>query len=193
MDVVAGDHPAAGELDLPGNAEAVAVDPGGRLEGDPAHLPLLLASLPPRRLPLAGVGDVERDRPRDAADGQLDVAPKAVPAVRSVKRQLKVILGWFSTSKKSALRRWASRSHFHAAGRKVPSQGRKAEAVLKQGLGTLGITALLALIPATDASAVSSSRQVEIRDDCEPATFNAVVGPGTCVKDGGTTFSEFVD
>jgi plastocyanin len=65
--------------------------------------------------------------------------------------------------------------------------------VLKQGLGTLGITALLALILATDASAVSSTRQVVIRDDCEPASFNAAVGPGTCVKDGGTTFSEFVD
>jgi hypothetical protein len=31
-----------------------------------------------------------------------------------------------------------------------------------------------------------------IRDDCDPATFNAVIGPGTCVKDGSTTFSEFV-
>jgi hypothetical protein len=67
------------------------------------------------------------------------------------------------------------------------------EAVLKQGLGTLGIAALLALILATNAFAASSSRQVVIRDDCEPASFNAAVGPGTCVKDGGTTFSAFVD
>jgi hypothetical protein len=65
--------------------------------------------------------------------------------------------------------------------------------VLKNRLGTFGIAALLALILASDASAVSSSRQVVMRDDCDPATFNAAVGPGTCVKDGGTTFSEFVD
>ena len=65
--------------------------------------------------------------------------------------------------------------------------------MLKRCLGTLGITALLALVLVTASSAVSSSRQVVIRDDCDPATFNAVVGPGTCVKDGSTTFSEFVD
>ena len=34
----------------------------------------------------------------------------ALSAVRSVKRPLKLILGWFSTSRKSALRRWASRA-----------------------------------------------------------------------------------
>jgi plastocyanin len=65
--------------------------------------------------------------------------------------------------------------------------------VLKRRLGTLGITALLALVLVTGTSAVSSSRQVVIRDDCDPATFNAVVGPGTCIKEGSTTFSEFVD
>lgn len=65
--------------------------------------------------------------------------------------------------------------------------------MLKRRFGTLGITALLALVLATGSSAVSSSRQVVIRDDCDPATFNAVVGPGTCVKVGSTTFSEFVD
>jgi plastocyanin len=64
--------------------------------------------------------------------------------------------------------------------------------VLKRRLGMLGITALLALVVATGSSAVSSSRQVVIRDDCDRTTFNAAVGPGTCVKDGSTTFSEFV-
>jgi plastocyanin len=59
-------------------------------------------------------------------------------------------------------------------------------------LGTLGVVAVLALVLVTGSSAESTSRQVVIRDDCDPATFNAVVGPGTCVKDGGTTFSEFV-
>jgi plastocyanin len=60
-------------------------------------------------------------------------------------------------------------------------------------LGTLGFAALLALVFATGSSALSSSRQVVMRDNCDPTTFNAVVGPGTCVRNGGTTFSTFVD
>jgi plastocyanin len=64
--------------------------------------------------------------------------------------------------------------------------------VLKQRLGTLGIAGLLGLVLVSGTSAVSSSRQVVVRDDCDPATFNAVLGPGSCVKDGSTTFSEFV-
>ena len=31
-----------------------------------------------------------------------------------------------------------------------------------------------------------------MRDDCDPATFNAAIGPGTCVKAGSTTFTEFI-
>jgi plastocyanin len=65
--------------------------------------------------------------------------------------------------------------------------------VSKRRIATLGITALLGLVLATGSSAVSESRQVVIRDDCDPATFDAVVGPGTCVKAGSTTFPEFVD
>jgi plastocyanin len=57
---------------------------------------------------------------------------------------------------------------------------------------TIGLTALLGLVLASGSSAESSSRQVVIRDDCDPATFNAVIGPGACVKEGSTTFSEFV-
>ena len=55
-----------------------------------------------------------------------------------------------------------------------------------------GIAALLVLVPAAGASAASSARQVQALDDCDPATFNAVLGPGTCIKNGGTTFSEFI-
>jgi hypothetical protein len=32
---------------------------------------------------------------------------------------------------------------------------------------------------------------VEMRDDCDPASFNAALGDGTCTKAGGTTFGEF--
>ncbi len=42
-------------------------------------------------------------------------------------------------------------------------------------------------------SGLASSREVvEITDDCDPATFNAAVGPGTCVGNGETTFSQFI-
>jgi plastocyanin len=55
-----------------------------------------------------------------------------------------------------------------------------------------GLAALLALVPAAGSSAASPTRQVQVLDDCDPATFNAAVGPGTCVKDGGTTFQAFI-
>lgn len=35
-------------------------------------------------------------------------------------------------------------------------------------------------------------RVFALRDDCEPTSFNAAVGPGTCVGDGRTTFAEFI-
>jgi plastocyanin len=55
-----------------------------------------------------------------------------------------------------------------------------------------GLAALLLLVPAAGASAASTTRQVQVLDDCDPATFNAAIGPGTCIKDGGTTFQEFI-
>jgi plastocyanin len=55
-----------------------------------------------------------------------------------------------------------------------------------------GLAALLVLVPAVGASAASTTRQVQVLDDCDPATFNAAIGPGTCIKDGETTFSEFI-
>jgi len=55
-----------------------------------------------------------------------------------------------------------------------------------------GLAAMLLLAPATGASAASATRQVQVLDDCDPATFNAAIGPGTCVKDGATTFQAFI-
>jgi hypothetical protein len=64
---------------------------------------------------------------------------------------------------------------------------------LKRRLATVaGLVALLVLVPMVGASAASTTRQVQVLDDCDPATFNAAIGPGTCVKDGGTTFQEFI-
>ena len=74
LDLVADDHPAAGELVLPGDAEVVAVDRGARLEADTAQVALVLVTDPERRLPLPEGGDVERDGSRDAADRELDLA-----------------------------------------------------------------------------------------------------------------------
>jgi plastocyanin len=55
-----------------------------------------------------------------------------------------------------------------------------------------GLVALLVLVPAAGSSAAGATRQVQVLDDCDPATFNAAIGPGTCTKDGGTTFQEFI-
>lgn len=49
------------------------------------------------------------------------------------------------------------------------------------------------LVLVAGASGGATSRQVQVLDDCEAESFNAVIGPGTCVKDGGVTFFEFVD
>jgi hypothetical protein len=51
------------------------------------------------------------------------------------------------------------------------------------------------LLASVAASAGPSSQVFRVRDDCDPATFNAAVGPGTCVEgfDGGTTFAEFIE
>jgi plastocyanin len=64
---------------------------------------------------------------------------------------------------------------------------------LKRRLATAaGLAALLLLVPTAGASAASATRQVQMLDDCDPATFNAAIGPGTCVKDGTTTFQTFI-
>jgi plastocyanin len=34
-------------------------------------------------------------------------------------------------------------------------------------------------------------RDVQVRDDCDPATFNAAIGSGACVGNGHTTFAQF--
>jgi plastocyanin len=49
-----------------------------------------------------------------------------------------------------------------------------------------------ALAAVAIASGASQSRSIQVLDDCEPESFNAVIGPGTCVKEGAVTFSEFI-
>jgi hypothetical protein len=59
------------------------------------------------------------------------------------------------------------------------------------GVRTLLLVGGLLLVSTTGAAA-SETRRIRISDDCDPATFNAAVGPGTCVGPGETTFSEFI-
>ena len=56
---------------------------------------------------------------------------------------------------------------------------------------TLVIASLL--LVAAAATAHQGSVVFRLRDDCDPATFNAVLGPGVCKEgfDGDTTFAEF--
>jgi plastocyanin len=64
---------------------------------------------------------------------------------------------------------------------------------LQRRLATVaGLVVVLVVAPAAGASAASATRQVQVLDDCDPATFNAAIGPGTCVKDGATTFQAFI-
>ena len=50
------------------------------------------------------------------------------------------------------------------------------------------------LVVSVVALASSGSRSFRIRDDCDPATFNATFGDGVCVEtfDGDTTVDEFI-
>src|SRR5271166_2755963 len=74
VDVIAADQTAVGEAVLPGDAEVVPVDPGGRREADPPHTALVLLADPEGRVPLAQVGDVERHGAGHGADRELGAA-----------------------------------------------------------------------------------------------------------------------
>jgi plastocyanin len=53
---------------------------------------------------------------------------------------------------------------------------------------------LATLIVASTASAGASHRNVQMLDACDPATFNAALGEGACVrKGGGVKFERFID
>jgi plastocyanin len=58
-------------------------------------------------------------------------------------------------------------------------------------LGVILIAVLVSLGWAATAFG-SHDAQVVMKDDCDAATFNAAIGPGTCVGNGRTTFADFV-
>jgi len=68
---------------------------------------------------------------------------------------------------------------------------------MSRTLARLAVAVALVVVAGTAAVAVAhgdaSTRNVQILDTCDPATFNAVVGPGTCTRPGGgVKFSDFV-
>ena len=52
--------------------------------------------------------------------------------------------------------------------------------------------AIIAIAFVTISHADSGGTTVEFRDRCEPNSFNAAVGPGTCVGSGDITFAQFI-
>jgi hypothetical protein len=53
--------------------------------------------------------------------------------------------------------------------------------------------AAVALLSLTaGAGAVQGDKKIRMYDDCEPTTFNAVLGDGACIGNGHTTFAEFI-
>ena len=55
---------------------------------------------------------------------------------------------------------------------------------------TTGISGSFAAQP---VSAESKQLAVSMMDACDPETFNAAIGPGTCTRSGGITFANFLD
>jgi plastocyanin len=63
------------------------------------------------------------------------------------------------------------------------------------GLSTATVvlgTVLVAPSAGADSGGRGDTQRVRLSDDCEAASFNAAVGPDTCVGDGETTFQDFV-
>jgi plastocyanin len=57
----------------------------------------------------------------------------------------------------------------------------------------IAIVVVVGLTAVALASGNASTRNVQVLDACDPATFNAIVGPGTCTRPGGgVQFPDFV-
>lgn len=52
--------------------------------------------------------------------------------------------------------------------------------------------AAMATLSLTTNAAVQGDKKIRLLDDCEPVSFNAVLGDGACVGNGHTTFDEFI-
>jgi hypothetical protein len=57
----------------------------------------------------------------------------------------------------------------------------------------VALAAMAMLSLTTPAGAVQGDKKIRLLDDCEPTTFNAVLGDGACIGNGHTTFQEFIE
>ena len=68
--------------------------------------------------------------------------------------------------------------------------------VFSGAVAVLSLGAIAIQVPTAGAERAPTVRVVELRDNCDPASFNAAIGDGTCVphsSSGGlTTFDEFL-
>jgi len=56
-----------------------------------------------------------------------------------------------------------------------------------------GLSCACAVAALTTMAVVAKDvRTISVRDECDPASFNAAVGDGTCIGDGEVTFAEFL-
>jgi hypothetical protein len=53
------------------------------------------------------------------------------------------------------------------------------------------VVSVVALVAAAVAWAGPGGRQVQILDTCDGPSFNAAIGPGTCIRNGGLSFEHF--
>ena len=60
-----------------------------------------------------------------------------------------------------------------------------------QSVVWLALTSVAVLSFTTNA-AVQGDKKIRLLDDCEPVSFNAVLGDGACIGNGHTTFDEFI-
>lgn len=56
----------------------------------------------------------------------------------------------------------------------------------------LAVAAIAVLSLSGGVGAVQGDKKVRMYDDCEPNSFNAVLGDGACVGNGHTTFDQFI-
>lgn len=56
----------------------------------------------------------------------------------------------------------------------------------------LPILSVFALLVGASTALGNDDRTVFVMDRCEPDSFNAVLGPDGCVRDGGVTFDKFL-
>lgn len=76
-----------------------------------------------------------------------------------------------------------------AATTPIGAEMRTRRVAVVSAVAAILVTAMLA----TTAWAGADHRRVQVLDDCDAETFNAVLGPGACVKDGDVTFDEFIE